>query len=114
MTDNEPSSSDSVSRPIIHRNLTIKPFLKQADNNDTALCWQKYKKEMECQFRFFGITDPETKKERLLIYGGQDLVDIDDALIPNSTSTESDDVYKVLIWKMDQHFILNNGILYHR
>jgi hypothetical protein len=85
MTDTEPSSSDAVPRAIIHRNLTIKPFLKQADNNDTALCWQKYKKEIERQFRFFGITDPETKKDGLLIYGGQDLVDVDDAL-PDPTS----------------------------
>ena len=65
----------------------MKTFLKQADNNDTALCWQKYKKKIERQFRFFGITDPETKKDGLLIYGGQDLVDVDDAL-PDPTSIE--------------------------
>ena len=73
-------SSESVSRPIIHRNLTMKTFLKQADINDMTLSWQKYKKEIERQFRFFGITDPETKRDGLLIYGRQDLVDVDDAL----------------------------------
>ena len=113
----ELSSSESVSRPIIHRNLTMKTFLKQAivinnfsnnyeqaDNNEMALRWQKYKKEIERQFRFFGITEPVTKKDGLLIYGGQDLVDVDDAL-PDPTSIEGDDVYKVLIRKIDKHFI---------
>lgn len=63
--------------------------------------WQKYKKEIERQFRFFGITDPETKKDGLLIYGEQDLVDVDDAL-PEPTD---DDAYKILICKIDNHFI---------
>ena len=88
----EPSSSDSVSRSIIHRNLTMKTFLKQADNNDTALCWQKYKKEIERQFRLFGITSLAAK-----------ILSMPTMLFP--TSIEGDDVYKVLIWKIDQHFI---------
>ena len=74
-TDQEPSSSGATLNATIHRKLTIKPFLKQTDHDDTAMKWQKYKKELERQFRFFGITDPETKKDGLLIYGGQDLVD---------------------------------------
>ena len=77
---------------------------EQADNNEMALRWQKYKKEIERQFRFLGITEPVTKKDGLLIYGGQDLVDVDDAL-PDPTSIEGDDVYKVLIRKIDKHFI---------
>ena len=85
MTDTP--SSTTPGSATIHRNLTIKPFIKQTDSNDTAVNWQKYKKEIERQFRFFGITDPETKKDGLLIYGGQDLVDVDDAL-PDLTGTE--------------------------
>ncbi|KAK3731357.1 hypothetical protein QZH41_007150 [Actinostola sp. cb2023] len=86
------------------RNLNIKPFVKQADSNDTAVRWERYKKDVERQFRFFGITDPETKKDGLLIYGGEDLVDIEDAL-PNPTSQDGDDVYTVLIRKFDNHFM---------
>lgn len=100
-TSQEQSSSGATSNATIHRNLTIKPFIKQTDNNDTAVKWQKYKKEIERQFRFFGITNPETKKDGLLIYGGQDLVDVDDAL-PDPTD---DDAYKILIRQIDNHFI---------
>ena len=75
-------SSDSgaaggVGTSYIQRYLTIKPFMKQTDNNETAVQWGKYKKDLERQFRFFGVTDPETKKDGLLTYGGADLVDID-------------------------------------
>jgi hypothetical protein len=62
------------------------------------------KKEIYRQFRFFGITDSDSKRDGLLIHGGQDLLDIDDALF-DPTSEESDDAYKVLIWKIDQNFI---------
>ena len=69
------------------------------------------KKEIERQFRFFGITDPETKKDGLLIYGGQDLVDIDDVL-PDIISTEDDDAYKLLLCKTDTIlFQRNQGLL---
>ena len=103
MTDAPSNSSATPNHSTINRNLTIKPFITQTDSNDTAVR-QKYKKEIERQFRFFGITDPETKKDGLLIYGGQDLVDIDDAL-PDITATEDDDAYKLLLRKIDNHLI---------
>lgn len=40
-----------------------------------------YKQYIERQFWFFRITDPATKKDGLLINGGEDLVDINDALL---------------------------------
>jgi hypothetical protein len=101
MTDAPSSSSTTPNNATIHRNLTIKPFIKQTDSNDTAVNWQKYKKEIERQF--FGIKDPETNKDGQLIYGGHDLVDIDDAL-PDLSGTEDDDAYKLLIRKIDNHF----------
>ena len=97
-------ASATPNHSTINRNLTIKPFLTQTDSNDTAVLWQKYKKEIERQFRFLGITDPETKKDGLLIYGRQDLVDIDDAL-SDITGTEDDDAYKLLLRKIDNHLI---------
>lgn len=60
---------------LINRNLTIKPFVKRKDNKDTAVQWQKHKKEISWQFRFFGISYPETEKDGLLIYSGQGIVD---------------------------------------
>ena len=106
--DTEPTNTASASgvttNLIIHRNLNIKPFIKQADANDTAVRWQRYKKDIERQFRFFGITDPETKKDGLLIYGGEDLTDFDEAL-PDPSDQDGDDAYTILIRKLDNHFM---------
>ena len=52
----------------VHRNLTIKPFLKQSNSR------HDWKKDIERQFRFYGIQDPIAKKDGLLIYGGEELV----------------------------------------
>ena len=45
---------------------------------------------------FFSITDPTTKKYGLLIYEGEDIADIKEAL-PDPLPEEGNDVYKVLI-----------------
>ena len=78
--------------------------MKQADCNGTAVSWQIYRKEIERQLRFFDITDPETKRDGMLIYGGQDLVDVNDAL-PDPTNEEGDDTFKVLVRKINHHFM---------
>ena len=83
---------------LLNGNFNIKPFTKQADPNDTAVHWQHYKNDIGRQFCFFGITDPATKKDSLLIYVGEYLVELDDAL-PDPTGQEIDDVYQVLIRK---------------
>ena len=49
----------------------ITPFQLTRDSIDTAVCWAKWKKNSERQFRFFGIEDPQLKKDGLY-YGGQE------------------------------------------
>jgi hypothetical protein len=64
MTDAPSSSSTTPNNATIHRNLTIKPFIKQTDSKRYSGKLAKiYIKEIERQFRFFGINDPETKKD---------------------------------------------------
>ena len=53
---------------------------------------------------FFRITDPTTKKYGLLIYGGEDIADVKEAL-PDPLPEEGNDVYKILIWKINKHFM---------
>lgn len=98
----------SSAKAFIYRNLTIKPFVKQTDHNETAVRWGKYKKDVERQFRFFGITDPELRKDGLLIYGGDDVIDIEDSL-PDPLTQENDDAYKILIRKIDNYFMLKKN-----
>ena len=40
----------------------------------------KWKKDIERQFWFFRISDPESKKDGLIIYSGQDIADLEDSL----------------------------------
>ena len=56
---------------VVNRQLNIPPFTISNDMSNTALSWTKWKKkERKREFRFFGLTDPEVKKDRLIIYGG--------------------------------------------
>lgn len=94
----------AVTNVVIQRHLTIKPFVKQADNNDTILRLERYKQDIDRKFGFFGITDPMRKKDGLLIYGGEDIVDVDKAL-HDTTSKDGNNNYKVLIRKINTHFM---------
>ena len=37
--------------------------MKQADSNDTEVSWQRYKKEIKRQFRFFCTTDRQIRHD---------------------------------------------------
>ena len=68
------------------------------DNNEnTIIWWQRYKEDIERQFIFFGITNASTKKDGLLIYEGEHIVDVDDALPDPASSEPEDDEYTILI-----------------
>ena len=76
MSDNEiqeaqPSTSavattQNASVTVVNRYLNIAPFQLTRDSNDTAVRWAKWKKNIERQFRFFGIEDPQLKKDGLI------------------------------------------------
>ena len=53
---------------------------------------------------FFSITDPTTKKYGLLICGGEDIADVKKALL-DPPPKAGNDVYKVLIQKINKHFM---------
>ena len=89
---------------IMNRQLQIKPFIISSDVNETAMRWSKWKKDIDRQFRFFGFTDPTVKKDGLIIYGGQEIADIDDS-IPDLTAEGDEDVYSLLIRKLDKYFL---------
>ena len=42
--------------------LNIRPFAIHHNPTNTANRWDKWKRDIECQFHFFGIQDPELKK----------------------------------------------------
>jgi hypothetical protein len=89
---------------IVNRQLNVKPFITSSDVNETAVRWAKWKKDIERQFRFFGLADPSLKRDGLIIYGGQCIADLEDSL-PDLTPEENEDTYAQLIRKLDKHFL---------
>ena len=98
------AGSTQTAVTVINRQLNIAPFQLTRDSNDTAICWDKWKRNIERQFRFFGIEDPQLQKDGLLIYGGQEIADLDDS-IPDPTLEGEQNVYTCLINKLNQHFL---------
>ena len=49
---------------VINHQLNIKPLQISNDWNKNATRWDKCKRDIEQQFRFFGISDPELKSPR--------------------------------------------------
>lgn len=58
---------------VTNRQLNITPFAINRNPTNTANRFDKWKKDIECQFRFFGIHDLQFKKYGLIIYGGYDI-----------------------------------------
>ena len=110
MVDATPSSSaqgaaaNATTVTVTTRQLNIQPFSISDDNNETALRWDKWKRNIERQFRFFGLEDPETKKDGLIIYGGQQIADLEDTL-PDLPNDDGANVYTQMIKKLDKHFL---------
>ena len=51
------AATQNASVTVINRHVNIAPFQLTRDSNDTAVRWAKWKKNIERQFRFFGIED---------------------------------------------------------
>ena len=90
---------------VVNRQLNIRPFTISNDVNDTAVRWAKWKKDIERQFRFFGLTDPEVKKDGLIIYGGSQIADLEDSLPDLPAENEGEDVYSRFLRKLDRNFL---------
>jgi len=90
---------------VTNRQLNITPFVIDRDPTNTANRWDKWKRDIERQFRFFGIHNPELKKDGLIIHGGRDIADLEDSL-PDVESTDPPaDEYTKFIRKLDKHFL---------
>lgn len=107
-TDDPGSSASNPAQQnitVVNRQLNIRPFTISNDVNDTAVRWAKWKKDIERQFRFFGLTDPEVKKDGLIIYGGSQIADLEDSLPDLPAQNEGEDVYSRFLRKLDRNFL---------
>ena len=86
---------------VVNRQLNIRLFNISNNANDTAVWWTKWRTDIKQQFRFFGLTDPEVKKDGLIIYGGSQIA----KSLPDLPPQESEDVYSQFIRKLDRNFL---------
>ena len=54
---------------VTNRHLNITRIVIDCDPTNTANTWDKWRKGIERKFSFFGIHEPELKKDGLIIYG---------------------------------------------
>jgi hypothetical protein len=66
---------------VTNRQLNVRPFQINENRTETASGWEKWLRNIERQFRYFGITDPAMKKDGLIIYGVQIISDLEDTLL---------------------------------
>ena len=96
---------------VTNKQLNIAPFAIHRDATNTASRWAKWK-DIERQFRSFGINDPEPQKDGLIIYSGRAIADLDESL-PEMPS-EGGDEYTNFIRKLDHHFLPKKNKAYAR
>ena len=82
------------------RNLKIIPFTVDEDHIATGEKWDEWLDELEREMRFFRISDPEDKKDAMLIYGGVEIRRLDKSLEDPSNG----DAYSKLKGKLTDYF----------
>ena len=90
---------------VTNRQLNVRPFQINENRNETASDWEKWLRNIERQFHYFGINDPEMKKDGLIIYGGQIIADLEDTLLDLTGEEAGEDAYAQLINKLNKHFL---------
>ena len=90
---------------VINRQLNVRPFQINESRTETASNWEKWLQNIERQFRYFGINDPEKKKDGLIIYSAQIVVDLEDTLLDHTGEEAGQDAYAQLINKLNNHFL---------
>ena len=104
--DKEGSSSKTNANvnniSMTNRQLNVRPFQINENRNETATDWEKWLRNIERQFCYFGMNDPEMKKDGLIIYSGQIIADLEDKLLDLTGEEASEDAYAQLI---NKHFL---------
>ena len=83
---------------VINRQLNVRPFQK-------LLRIGRWLQNIERQFRYFGINNPEMKKDGLIIYSSQIIADLEYTLLDLTGEEASQDAYAQLINKFNKHFL---------
>lgn len=91
--------------------LKIEEFNPLDDILENATKWKSWKRKLEIQMEYFGISNANEKKMCLLVHGGDCILSIDE----NATEPEGEaDVYSKLIQKIEAVYIPTKNRLHSR
>ena len=83
------------------RNLRIDQFTHTDDQIAVGAEWEDWLDEMEREFRYFKITDPEIKADAVIIYGGREIAKLAKNL---PDPTDEADKYEKLKTKLKNYY----------
>ena len=92
------------------RNLRSTPFTSPEEICEIGKAWEDWLEAIEREFRYFKITDPEDKKDALIIYGGKEIARLEKSL-PNPTDGNP---YEKLKAKLNNHYLPKKNKHYAR
>ncbi len=85
------------------RNLKTLPFVHGSDTLSTGKNWEDWLESIEREFRYFRMTQPDDKKDALLIYGGKEITRLEKSL--KNEPGENIDENQVLKNKLNKYFL---------
>ncbi|CAC5357722.1 unnamed protein product [Mytilus coruscus] len=83
------------------RNLRSQPFIASDDQISTGKQWEEWLESIEREFGYFRITEPEDKKDALIIYGGKDIARLERSL----RNEEGEDEYNIFKSKLNKYYM---------
>ena len=95
-----------------NRNLRTLPFVATEDHLTTGSQWEEWLEGIEREFRYFRITDPEDKKDAMIIYGGKEIAILEKS-IPDPRDRHLD-VYEKMRKKLNDYFAPKKNKHYSR
>ncbi len=66
---------------------------------------KKWPQNIEWQFRYFGITEPEMKIDGLISYDDQTIADLENTLLDLTGDEVGEDEYSQLVKKLNKYFL---------
>ena len=65
---------------IKHKQLNLQPFQLTEDTMTSGRNWERWLKDFGKQAQYYGIWNPEEKKQALLVFGGREVTICEDSL----------------------------------
>ena len=87
---------------ITHKQSNLEPFQLTEGMMASGRNWERWLKDFKRQAQYYGIRDPEEKKQAILVFGGREVTICEDSR-PDLDNNR--DVYERMVEKLNNHFV---------